>query len=757
MPELQNAALYKLKRLAAMSPAEIAFRLRGRGRSEIEHIGLHQAPELPGSGNFQSYLAGMPTRRFYPSHSDSVRRLVQNTFPHWIDRTIEDADKLCRHEVPLLQMGTVHQGSGINWHRDPVTGQVWERRFWADYRPESDPAGRDPKIIHELNRHQHLPRLAKAYWLTGDERYAAEAVDQMLSWTEQNPPGMGINWQSSLEIAIRTISWLWTLFPILGSKALDGAAAERIGASLFAQLDHVHRHTSLYGSPNTHLLGEATALFIGGLVFRDWEPCLAWLETGAALLTREADSQFLSDGAHGELSSCYHCYALDFYLQALVLGQHNLCYFSEAVHEKIEAGLHFVMHLSRPDGTIPLLGDDDGGRALALASRDYRSFNDGLCSGAVLFQRKDFKHQCGGFAEETLWMLGEDGWNAYCQLESHAPADTRLFCPSAGYYLHRSGWGKLDSHLIFDCGGLGMLTGGHSHADSLSVVLFSGGREFLVDPGTFVYNGAPHWRRYFRSTPAHNTVTIDGRDQAEMGGSFRWNNRIAAQVTNVRSLPVPYVEAEHHGYRDVIHRRRIVNVQPGYWILLDDFRGTGEHTFDFAFHFGPEVETSSFTHDGPGLTIWSKQSGLLAMSASATLDATLARGELAPIGGWTSDGYGGKKPSSSLRASFISGVPASVMTLLAPLPKRPVVQRLRVDEGNGIALACADGGVRHIAVFCADGGAVSVAGFRMRGEFFWITMQDAVITNRVAIRASELRLGETDLLKDELCAQFAAS
>jgi hypothetical protein len=97
------------------------------------------------------------------------------------------------------------------------------------------------------------------------------------------------------------------------------------------------------------------------------------------------------------------------------------------------------------------------------------------------------------------------------------------------------------------------------------------------------------------------------------------------------------------------------------------------------------------------------------------------------------------------------------MTLLAPLPKRPVVQRLRVDEGNGIALACADGGVRHIAVFCADGGAVSVAGFRMRGEFFWITMQDAVITNRVAIRASELRLGETDLLKDELCAQFAAS
>jgi len=91
--------------------------------------------------------------------------------------------------------------------------------------------GRDPKIIHELNRHQHLPRLAKAYLLTGDERYSSEAVAQLNIWIDQNPPGRGINWQSSLEIGIRAISWLWTIFPLLASRRSTrlprGASASR--------------------------------------------------------------------------------------------------------------------------------------------------------------------------------------------------------------------------------------------------------------------------------------------------------------------------------------------------------------------------------------------------------------------------------------------------------------------------------------------------------------------------------------------------
>ena len=108
------------------------------------------------------------------------------------------------------------------------------------HRPPSD-----AKIIHELNRHQHLPRLAKAFFLTGKERYADEAIDQIESWIRQNPKLHGVNWQSSLEIAIRCMSWLWTLFLLLPSRSLDEERLRIIYRSLLAQVDHVYRYPSL--------------------------------------------------------------------------------------------------------------------------------------------------------------------------------------------------------------------------------------------------------------------------------------------------------------------------------------------------------------------------------------------------------------------------------------------------------------------------------------------------------------------------------
>jgi hypothetical protein len=745
-------AMRKLKRLGAMGPRELAHRFREKGYSALERVGVGASHmEAPDGVAFKNYLAGAPARRFYFSQGEGLRDFVQKRFPQWINRAVSEAEKLCRHEVELFSHGPVQLGREIDWHRDPLTGQVWERRFWADYRPEHDSAGRDPKTIHELNRHQHLPRLAKAYLLTGDERYAADAVGQLNSWIEQNPPGLGVNWQSSLEIGIRAISWLWTIFPLLPSRSLDDASAQRIGVSLFTQLEHVHRYTSVFSSPNTHLIGEAAALFIGGLVFSDRKRPAAWRERGAALLAEEAEKQVLDDGVYGELSSYYHCYALDFYLQALTLAQRNQFDFPDGVRHKVCGMLRFLMHVTRPDGTIPLLGDDDGGRALALENRSYRSFNDALCIGAVLFRREDFKHQAGAFFEETLWLLGEDGCQTYGLLKSKPPTGTQSFYPSAGYAIQRSGWGPLDSHLVFDCGGFGMLAGGHAHADALSVVLFSGGRELLVDPGTFVYNGAPEWRNHFRSTRAHNTVTIDNADQAVAGGTFRWNTRLSCRVARGPAVPpFGYIEAEHDGYLrmpgGVVHRRRLLHIQLEYWIIVDDFRGSGNHTVDFNYHFAPGVEVSSLKNDEDVLVTCAEPAGLLlGLYASRPLRTELIHGQTAPIGGWASHGYGVKKPCATVRASLAGPTPAAAITLLAPLQTEirngllnPVVRRVKVEAGGGIACAYEHHGFEDIAIFSPGNGEIRAAGFRMQGEFCWLRTKDGVLTQVVAIRACSL-------------------
>lgn len=380
--------------------------------------------------------------------------------------------------------------------------------------------------------------------------------------------------------------------------------------------------------------------------------------------------------------------------------------------------------------------------------------------GSVLFLREDFKHQSGGFAEQALWLMGEEALDLYRLLGSEAPTESQLFCPDAGYFVQRSGWGPLDSHLIFDFGGLGMLTGGHSHADALSVVLFSEGREVLVDPGTFVYNCAPEWRGYFRSTRAHNTVTVDGLNQAEMGETFRWKTGISSWGAEVHDLPVQYVEGEHDGYGatpgGVIHRRRIVHIAKEYWILVDDFRGSGQHTFDFNFHFGSEVDVSKFEHGGADLTACAEAAGfLLAMFASGPMTADLVRGESTPIRGWASPGYGEKKPAQSLCARLASPAPASAMTFLAAGSNVGLVQRLNVDAKDAIACSYRRGDFLDIVVFSAGASEVAVAEFRMRGEFIWLRMEGAVLRQAAAVRTRSLYLGARNLLEDPLCAQFA--
>jgi hypothetical protein len=426
--------------------------------------------------------------------------------------------------------------------------------------------------------------------------------------------------------------------------------------------------------------------------------------------------------------------------------------------------LQFLMHLSRPDGVIPLLGDDDGGRALALCKRTYRSFNDALCVGAILFLREDFKHQAGGFFEDALWLLGEEAWDLYQLLDSAPPAETHAFYPSAGYAIQRSGWGPLDSHLVFDFGGLGMSTGGHAHADALSVALFSQGRELLADPGTFVYNCAPEWRNYFRSTRAHNTVTVDGRDQAEAGGTFLWKTRMSCTGRTLAHArgSVLCIEAEHDGYArppmGVTHRRRLLYIPQEYWILVDDFRGSGRHDFDFNFHFGSGIDMSTLENleenlawcaEGPGL--------LLAMFASAPMKVQPVRGSVAPIDGWVSQGYGQKTPGQLMRVTLAATPPVAAMTFLSPLAERPVARRIDVGAEGAIACSYRHGAFEDIAVLSNGEAEIAFEDLRMQGEFFWLRREGDVIRSAVAIGARSFQREGRDILEDVVCAESAAS
>jgi uncharacterized heparinase superfamily protein len=90
-----------------------------------------------------------------------------------------------------------------------------------------------------------------------------------------------------------------------------------------------------------------------------------------------------------------------------------------------------------------------------------------------------------------------------------------------------------DTHAMIDAGPFGALHAGHSHSDTLSMVLRSGNADILIDPGTYTYTGEPEWRDWFRGTRAHNTICIDGRDQAVPRGPFRWDGQARSDDTRL--------------------------------------------------------------------------------------------------------------------------------------------------------------------------------------------------------------------------------
>src|SRR5262245_5859695 len=194
----------KLQRLQKMSVEEIAHRLRERLRRESDRrrfqtgVDLDEDRELDAlierhGSSLKSYFCNGPARRFYPSTFDQSAALqfVDANFPQWFDRAVQQAGVLCEHRVNLLGFTDVQLGGNIDWHRDPVSGFQWPRQYCDGYDLVHHPPA-DAKVIHELNRHQHLPRLAKAFFLTGDEPYALEAITQLESWIAQNPKWDGV-------------------------------------------------------------------------------------------------------------------------------------------------------------------------------------------------------------------------------------------------------------------------------------------------------------------------------------------------------------------------------------------------------------------------------------------------------------------------------------------------------------------------------------------------------------------------------------
>jgi len=560
------------------------------------------------------HFRGRTSPRFFPAFTDpnSTKAELRCSFGPAGESVIKAARQIVAGRFKLLGLEDLDFGNPINWHLEPLSGTTAPFVHWSliDYLDAAQTG--DKKITWELNRHTYFVTLGKAYWYTGDEIYAQTFAEHVHAWTEGNPPKIGVNWASSLEVAFRAISWLWALHFFRDSPHLTPPLFLRMLKLLYVHGKHLETYMSTYFSPNTHLTGEALGLFYLGLLLPEFREANGWRAKGESILMGELERHVRADGVYFEQSSYYHRYTADFYMHFLILSRMNSeMYYNALLEQKLTALLDHLMYITRPDGTTPLFGDDDGGKLIILDERPLDDFRSILSTGAVLFGRPDYKYVAREATEETLWLLGKEGIEEFNRIQTSTPASTSCAFRESGYFVMRDGWRPNSNYMVIDCGPHGALQYGHAHADALAYEVAACGRTILVDPGTYTYTGSTEMRDYFRSTASHNTLTLDGESSSVPNGPFSWKYvALASPLQWLSRERFDFFEGSHDGYSRLPspaeHKRSVFFLKNDYWIILDRIESCGLHIYGLHFHFAagakPTVETDhgiAFVSDRP--------------------------------------------------------------------------------------------------------------------------------------------------------------
>ncbi|MBN1354416.1 MAG: alginate lyase family protein [Candidatus Omnitrophica bacterium] len=566
------------------------------------------------------------------------------------------AKAFLEHKFNFFSLKGDSVGDTINWHSDYKNNKTAPLKYSPDIDYRDFTKVGDIKYIWEINRHQHLIELAKAYYLTGDTEYKDEVKKQITGWICANPYVRGVNWRSSLELAIRLISWSW-VWTFLGAGEDEFKTLWL--KSIYKHCVFISRHFSRYSSANNHLIGEAAGLFIAGATWPFDGDSKRWMKKCFNILMGEADRQTYADGVNKEQAVSYHQFVLDFFMLAGILGRQKSIDFPASYWDRLEAMMEFIASIMDRSGNVPQIGDSDDGMAVILSySKSFNPYQSLLATGAVLLKREDFAAKAGKFDEKSLWLLGSEGREKFDAMVKNARTG---FCKKtfkeSGYYVLGLNDGEKDEiKAVFDCGALGYLSiAAHGHSDALSFTLSVGGEEFLIDSGTYAYHTHRAWRGYFRGTSAHNTVRIDKEDQSVQGGEFMWVKKAEARLERWESDKMhDCVEASHNGYMRLedptAHSREICfDKETGIFLIKDKIKARRTHLIEQFFHFSTgcsvkDIDKNTWEVKNNGRTIY--------LETDRRFNSRLVCGSENPMLGWESKKLDTKHRTNTLVNSY---------------------------------------------------------------------------------------------------------
>ena len=633
-----------VRRLRRMSVAEIAWRGRSAAIQQSWRLGTPRGP-APGALKWSGAALPAATPDIDPAASA---------------RLLAAADAVIGGHWHVFGLNFDTAPADPDWHRDARTGLRFDpQRYCFDVPYRRPELVGNVKSIWEPSRLYHVTLLAAAYRISGEVRYARHAADHLRSWWRRNPPLRGIHWISGIELGMRLIAWVWTR-RLLADWPEAPALFEENG--IFARQLYQHERwlAALYSrgsSGNNHLIAEAVGLFVATTAFAGTPQRERWATLAAGILEQEALSQTFPDGLNRELAFSYHGFVLGLLLVAAIEGEaggrpmsddywRTLTRMADALAANVGAGM-----------VPPRQGDGDDAHALLLDAPETGPWLPMLDLCSVLFGRRDWwPASSGRFALSALVAPLASGRGQRASDARPGMRPNRF--PDAGITFLR---GTPQTPSVLSCridhGPLGYLsTCAHGHADALAFELSIDGHPLLVDPGTYCYQGEPEWRRYFRSTIAHNTLEMEGADQAIQTGPFLWSGQPTSWVESEDGIDegdAAEITVAHDGYRRLeakaTHFRRYrLDRRAGALAITDWIEAEKPVSVRLAFQLPPNATLECSRH---AAVICVNQERIATLALPAALAWSHHRGADNPPLGWYSPEFGVRVPATSLIGS----------------------------------------------------------------------------------------------------------
>ncbi len=481
-------------------------------------------------------------------------------FPPYANKPVENSDWLS-HEISPLNLKESRRiwamvdknYTPIDWQLDFKSGYRWSALGWCKSIRYGGNAGVDVKVPWELARMQHFPTLAEAAALSGKnngqfkpkEVYMAEFRNEIIDFIALNPPRFGVNWTTSMDIAIRAVNWLisYDYFRSAGCT-FDDDFEKIFRRSIYEHGKHIINN--LEYSPilrgNHYLADIAGLLFIAAYLPSTPETEM-WLAFSVQEMIAETKLQFLPDGGNFEASVPYHRLSAEMVVYAAALLEklppkkiaalttynHRLKKGAPKLKPNLEdyhslrgmlpSILQFAKQVAKPNGQSPQIGDNDSGRFFKLLP-NYSEMST-LQAKTTFLNLKNYSELSD---DHTILV---ENHNEHGELQEIARL---LNCPSLQNKASKPETGIVsfdnfgldvyrtkEYYCAVRCGSIGQRgKGGHAHNDQLSIEVNIRGQDIFVDGGTYLYTPAADMRNHFRSTAAHNTVIPENKEEQNL-------------------------------------------------------------------------------------------------------------------------------------------------------------------------------------------------------------------------------------------------